>query len=97
MGRLYRVQVKLGGQHGEVNHHIANLFFNVFPGGGIHRATRLAVHPLKDLHQFCRLDTEGHDQILGGVKLLPISFPDEVCELGLEFFHVIFLCRGICL
>ena len=96
MGGLYRIQVKLGGEHGEVDHHVADLLCNVFAGGRIHRSALRAFPPLKDLHQFRSLNTEGHYQILGGVKLLPIPFADELCEFSLEFFHGICLSRGIC-
>lgn len=96
MGGLYRIYVELGGKHGEVDHHVAHLLFNMFSGGRIHTPALRTFHPLKDLHQFRSLNTEGHCQILGGVKLLPIPFADEFYELWLEFFHAISLSRGIC-
>ena len=52
------------------------------------------VDPLEVLHEFGRLDCEGHREILGGMELLPVGFVDklanclaEIGERGLRVVH----------
>jgi hypothetical protein len=84
---LYRINPISLCKGGEINHHITNFLLYVFTLllRDLYRLIRS--QPLKDLEQFCGLNSEGHSQIFRRVVLCPVSLFNKVFYFLYQIFH----------